>query len=134
MKNLPNVPSELIRLAIADMKLCEADPRYKIELGEWHTPSADVCLVCCGGAVMAKSLDAPIHLEQTPSSFGEYQRHLTALDNFRWGDIWNALNAMGITVPDGVDDTREIARYKYDVAGFYDDMESIAQHLEDHGL
>jgi hypothetical protein len=56
MNQLPDKPSELIRLAVKDMQLCEADPRYKLDMRSWHRPVEGACHVCMAGAVMAQTL------------------------------------------------------------------------------
>ena len=64
MNQLPDKPSELIRLAIRDMQLCERDPRYNLNMNQWHSGGSSdgerVCQVCMAGSVMAKTLQVPI--------------------------------------------------------------------------
>ena len=56
MSELPDKPSELIRLALADLRKCEADPRYLIDMAQWHRPvTSELCHVCLAGAVMART-------------------------------------------------------------------------------
>ena len=61
---LPKTPSALIRLALADLRACEADDRYEVDMDEWHGPATDdrgkeVCKVSLAGAVMAQTLGLP---------------------------------------------------------------------------
>ena len=85
-------PSELIRVAINDLKLCEADPRYAISMGEWHKPGYFKCSVCLAGAVMAQTLNAPLTSEVKPIDFdGHTYDVLTAVDLLRTGQVEQAL-------------------------------------------
>ena len=51
---LPNLPSELITIALADLALVEAAPRYRVNMGESHAPGLE-CSVCFSKALMAKT-------------------------------------------------------------------------------
>ena len=55
----PETLSGLIRLALGDLRKCEQDPRYKVDMFEWHRPlnagGQEVCHVCFAGATMAQS-------------------------------------------------------------------------------
>lgn len=108
MKQLPDKPSELIRLALADIRKAEQDPLYVIHMGQWHEPVVDdhapggprlvACTVCFAGSVMAFSLDAAPDGSYSYNSFGEEnQLKLEALDSFRVGDVRAGLKEMGIT-------------------------------------
>lgn len=72
MNKLPDLPSELITLALGDFDAVCKDDKYVISMGTWHTPEFDesgqvtVCHVCLAGAVMVRYLDVPIGL-----SFGD---------------------------------------------------------------
>lgn len=68
MNKLPDTPSALIRVAIADMeKVLSMPQRYRIVMNTWHNPidiytqeefaSEDMrCCVCFAGSVMAQTL------------------------------------------------------------------------------
>ena len=71
MNRLPDKPSELIRTSIRDLVLCELDPKYEIDMADWHVPyftdeacdnddwsdaNVKTCNVCLAGAVMSKTL------------------------------------------------------------------------------
>lgn len=99
---LPNKPSALIRLALADIKKVEADPDYKVDMGTWMftrpgAVDADVCEVCFAGAVLAKRLNVPppeaskqISLDEAVGE-GTLDDKLSMLDCFRSGDIVEGL-------------------------------------------
>lgn len=53
---LPDKPSEVLGVAIEDVKKCYADPRYVVDMGHWHTEFENGCHVCLGGSVIAQRL------------------------------------------------------------------------------
>lgn len=70
---LPDKPSELLRVAIRDLKACAADPKYKIDMGVWHRAARDYrgddyCSVCLAGAVLAQSCSVPLSTTAAPES------------------------------------------------------------------
>jgi len=99
--NLPNNISALLRVAIDDLVKTEADPRYKINMMEWHSPDTEpddvvnelsLCQVCFAGAVMAQRLDADINEYYTPTDFGDdVARKLQTLDHIRTGNLYGAI-------------------------------------------
>lgn len=54
---LPDKPSELLAIALEDLELCEMDPVYEIDMGEFHKPDGAKCLVCFAGSVLAKRFE-----------------------------------------------------------------------------
>jgi len=101
-------PSSLIRLALADLKKCEADPAYKIDMDNWHLPisnrtgSNTVCHVCFAGAVLAKTLGASPFDDVTPSGYllyrtpdefhsSETAQRIVSLNGFRRGYVVEAV-------------------------------------------
>jgi len=53
---LPDKPSELLRLAVHDAKLCARSKKYVLDMEAWHDLDRDGCHVCMAGAVIAKTL------------------------------------------------------------------------------
>lgn len=49
---LPNKLWELLQVAIMDLTLAEMNPKYRIDMGQVHTPNGS-CKVCLAGSVMA---------------------------------------------------------------------------------
>ena len=82
---LPDTIHGLLRVAIDDLKKCQASKNYKIEMSEWHEPYGDDCFVCMAGAVMAQTLMADITESYSPKSFGEHARHLVEINYLRAG-------------------------------------------------
>ncbi len=133
--NLPDKPSELIRLALNDLALCAADPNYSIEMYEWHKPRDDgVCQVCLAGAVMAKSLNARPTAELYPHHFPDRQK-IKALDDFHDGLVCRALDQLGQDLSKWGHGARnrEITPYRTDSVAFTADMRQLADDLEAAG-
>ena len=91
---LPSLPSELIRAALEDLRACERDDGYVVDMSNWHGPITDnrgrkVCAVCLAGAVMAQTLGLPHDLDIDDTDLAGYgcddQGALLALDYFRRG-------------------------------------------------
>jgi len=132
---LPDKPSELIRLALGDLRKCENDPIYTIDMGAWHEPMEGTCYVCLAGAVMAQSkgysdseLVMPFHTDEN--------NKYVALNYFREGRIYRGLGRMGFhsTAFPEIPEVCEITPYGENPAQFHTDMESLAALLERHGL
>lgn len=64
-ERLPDLPSELIALALRDMRAVMRKPLYRINMSIWHEPRYTArdgrlmsCSICMAGAVMAGTLRA----------------------------------------------------------------------------
>ena len=151
MSTLPNKPSELIRLALADLEACENDEHYQIDMYHWHKPFNDnhtgiYCAVCLAGSVIAKTLGTDMNLEKDPLHFGmpEYDppslgtpTKLLCLDMFRLGYVWDPLEQMALLtyqLQEELPETVTIPPYKEDPFGFHRKMHGLATMLERHGL
>ena len=53
---LPDKLSELLNVALKDLKKCERSKKYEVYMMAWHLPNSDkgTCMVCLAGSVMAK--------------------------------------------------------------------------------
>lgn len=97
---------KLVMQSAVDLYACELDPNYEVNMGFWHTyfrpgdgssfshPDKPICIVCQGGALLAKSCNAP--LEATINlAFSDipthYQNKLKALDVLRRGFVLEAV-------------------------------------------
>ena len=132
-------PSELLELALNDLELCEKDPRYRIDMSDWHltlTPHG-VCSVCLAGAMLAKSTDWPI--DETYDLFcGEHDTQVEAVDMLRNGSIGRALLHLGVIsygdeVPDGLSDVW-VPNYTFQPEVFKARLRSIVQLLQEYDL
>lgn len=132
-------PSELIRVALADLEAVEKDDRYRVDMGVWHGQYEDVadgrCSVCLAGSVMAKSLGAAHVNNLIPDDFGvDLARSLMALDSFRMGFMDEGLDLMGEDMPDGIPSIFPVTPYVHNPDRFKADMQTMASLLEEHGL
>ena len=106
---LPDKPSELVRLAIEDVKKVYRDDRYILNMNDWHVleeyetddlilagylkpngyeSEMEKCAVCFGGAVMAMTLDTDQEEYVSPDDFDkDTENKLASLDLFRRGNI-----------------------------------------------
>ena len=102
---LPDLPSELLALALDDLEKCQADEHYSFYMGTWHKPSdydairpsdeGVVCNVCVAGAVIGKTLGAHPEHSYTPSFYNfDTSYKLLALDNLRMGSVTLALRSI----------------------------------------
>lgn len=138
MNTLPDKPSELIGLALHDLELCEKDPRYEIDMANWHNPHGEdgKCAVCFAGATLAKSLNVHPSEAMEPPDFDEdTEAKLGALNEFRTGDVYEGLYLMGIEYPDDIMESDvAVVPYITDPEAFKADMRKLADTLEEHGL
>jgi len=85
---LPDLPSELIMEALADLRATEKNKAFTIDMGRWHSPVNDeknknVCCVCFAGAIMAQKCNAPNEVIR-PGTFDNKTRNkLLSLDALR---------------------------------------------------
>ena len=143
VKELPDLPSAMIRVALADLRKAERSVRYRITMGAWHEPNGK-CAVCLAGAVMAFSLAAPRNLIIYPEAYPPILNNkLEACDYFREGHIADGLTNMGcLTKAKKV--IPEVKQYDFfhrDHVEYYDDsklwykqMRKLARDLKAIGL
>lgn len=136
---LPDKPSELIRLAIADLEKIEADSKYKVDMSEWHYPISGTrqCCACFAGAVMAGQLDCNAGLDYQPQDFVDsIYCKLKALDALRSGEVIIAMNMLGLPEPIDPDfpTYHEICHYEDSSLGFKNDLLELATELERYSL
>ena len=144
---LPNKPSELILLALQDLKSAEASEKYEIEMGNWHFPpnlisyfSSEVeippCQVCFAGSVMAFSLEADINRYYEPNDFPGEERKLRSLDEFRTGHVTYGMKDF-YGNKDTIDyeeiDSYFIPHYPDNREGFHQAMADLADYLKEKG-
>lgn len=134
---LPDKPSELIRVALADLRKVERSEKYKVDMGNWHGPGRDGrCHVCLAGSVMAKTLkynpdDPVIPVCGYGDGTGD---KLHALDNFREGLINHGLSNLSLPETPWFNTRRHICRYEDNREAFFRDMNDLADELEGNDL
>lgn len=99
MNKLPDKPSKLLMMALADLEKVEADPRYEVDMNTWHEPNGK-CRVCLAGSVMACTLGAPIDECLFYDSINDDATpKLYALNMLRCGRVLSALEMLGFGTP-----------------------------------
>jgi len=112
---LPDLPSALIRVALADLNKAEATKNVLIEMDTFYSrhfgrdleqeyydkqlvKNRKYCCVCLAGAVMIGSLGADTDDENVDTTLWgtEIRRKLNALDHFRTGGVLYGINEMGL--------------------------------------
>lgn len=145
---LPDKPSDLIELALADLEKVEATPElYRVTMGTWYYRAKDEkhCLVCLAGSVMAQTLGCGAlgsHRSDwsglEPSDFqGDLPDKLRALDYFRVGEVAYALGLMNIALDALPRDLHDVEISEYvagDAEPFKADMRRLAADLREAGL
>jgi hypothetical protein len=130
---LPGKPSELIRVALADLEKVEKNPRYIINMDIWHSPKFSdkkLCGVCLAGSIIA------CRSGYTPSKTLSYkdlpnQKKMSALNYFRKGDIVEGCEELGLKCKMSA---RPISKYEHNAGAFKQDMQTLANDLEAYGL
>lgn len=133
--------SGLIRIALADLEACEADPLYEIDMDVWHVPNSH-CAICLAGSVMAKTLNVPrtwkFHQGTLEPFFSDLvARQLMALDFFRIGwheSGWEVLELPEDDLPLGASEGVLIpCIYEDNPEKFKQDMNDLADLFEAAG-
>lgn len=135
---LPNKPSELILLALGDLKKVERSKEYEVNMSQWHSPNG-TCKVCLAGSVMAKSLNIPKQSRYESNINGVFnmntQNKLFALDDFRSGDIRFGLQIMRKKRFINLFLSHmEVVRYEVSSSQFKRDMKKMAKLFQSKGL
>jgi hypothetical protein len=138
---LPDKPSALIRLALADLAAVEANPRYAVNMDSWHKPWQGRCHVCLAGAVMANTFGADPSKFLYPSDVcGDETAfdRLIWLDKLRNGilDPYPLYEERSLDLPEEIANTwyGETPLYSDDPVMFREAMLAIAGSLESAGL
>ena len=93
---IPTTPGALIRAALRDLRACEADDRYIVDMSDCHAPITDddgrkVCRVGLVGAVLAQTLGEPHDRSISDDDLEQYgcetKKLMIALTHFRYGEL-----------------------------------------------
>lgn len=137
MKTLPNIPSELIILAVKDLEACEKDSNYEIDMSTWHNYDTEkqMCCICLAGAVLAQTLKADFTVTLNPAymTIFDYPK-LMALDSFRQGHVISGFTWLGIEYCYDQLETVVITPYDQNPTSFKADMRELAKILASHGF
>ena len=97
--NLPDMPSDLIDLALKDLDLCFNDNKYCVDMMFFHLKfkEDEKCHVCLAGSVLAKSLNGNINRSITDGLFSfsdKIKNKIYGLNSLRIGDITEGVESM----------------------------------------
>lgn len=133
---LPDLPSELLKVALTDLGMAEQDPHTEIHMSTWYdrvvgyedrTGMAVVtqCHVCMAGAVLKERANMPEGAIFTgPEDFPEdIERKLRAINKFRMGEVANGLFILLQK------DTSEYRNLDFEATPYEDDAEAFKAEM-----
>ena len=108
--------SELIRIALSDLKKVLASPKHAVDMGDWILPTLNICYVCLAGAVLINTLEYPDdnHMLNIGEQPDEVQDLMDKLDSLRKGWIKYFLCDDASKVPDNI-------LYHQNIPGYHQD-------------
>lgn len=148
----PDKLSDLIRLALGDLRKCEESPNYRINMIYWHLniPDESRCIVCLAGSVMAQTLqfqtsetfNALIHqaYDGLDSTAHRWVAGMYALNAARQGWVadamcwWLDCNEGDVIAEYARKYDHKVPYYSDDPIGFHDALTHIADLLSADGL
>ena len=115
---MTKLPSELLELAITDLRMCIASG-YVVDMYNWYNKTSDHCAVCLAGADTQGML--------FPTSFDEVDK-FRALNFLRTGDLHLAFKCLNKRLPDILPREVQVATYEDDdPEAFFADMDNLVQ-------
>lgn len=145
MEMLSEYPSEAILQALEDLEWCENNPRYKVCMGYWHSPSDIGCHVNLWGCVITRrhaqgKWDKSLHPVDFCKSLGKlYNSQIISIDEIphykevflhHWIDSEEDREHLLTTIETEVGD---IPLYHIDKDGYKKGMRKIAKVLDREG-
>jgi len=140
---LPAKLSELLQLALDDLRKSEADDKVVVDMSYWlrdrelyEETEGDLaapvqCVVCMAGSVMIHTLKAIRHITSYPRDYNyKTSGRLRAIDQLRVGNVAAAASLVGA---DTTISMRDITCYHEDRAAFVADIEQLIQELREDG-
>ena len=142
---LPTVPSELLRIAHADLIEIQNDPAFSVDMDYWvasiqwpENPLPVRCEACLAGAVMIKTLDlVPSgNKEYSPGHFPGNEDQLVAIEYFRTNSIRAAFSKLDNKAFNEVSPPRMpvLPDYETDPEGFTTTLLALVDRLEALGF
>lgn len=138
--------SELLRGALADLRVLRATPGYVVDMGLWCRNEGDVCAICLAGAHLHRTLGVPkpegghgwtINSWVAKECGNRYTRydaeHLPiaeALDALRNGDVYRAARVLGLWCPPNMYEVK-VTDYDRDAEAWFVDMDALVEQLEE---
>lgn len=130
-KELPNKLSSLLTLALDDLLLAEADPRYRVDMRDWHHFDGEYCNICLAGAVLAFSLNESLEDNELVKARPVWNK-LWALDELRKGYVDHAARELRLSYLKWP--MVSIPSYEEDRYQFHSSLRRLASDLATAGL
>jgi len=94
---LPEKLSDLIDLALSDMKVMEKSKKHVIQMQTWHEPvHENLCSVCFAGGVIANTMGGNHRENLGPSTYNSYEKNrFQAIDSIRCYSVVGAFSWIG---------------------------------------
>ena len=145
MNILPMIPSQLLRIAHADLEKVRLDPTLGVFMNVWINANlvdlfedmdpAIKCEACLAGAVMLKTLDFDpfVSPDGYPEHFPDNTSQLHAIEDFRSNRVGVAFNRLRISDP-FLPDCPRLPDYEPDPDAFMTALLALTDHFEAHGF
>lgn len=142
---LPRVPSQLLEIALRDMK-ATLDSGISIEMGSWgsgdlKTHRTEQCSVCFAGAVMLQTTNKGETTLDMFEASGKNHDQYIFLDYIRKGNLRAAMTRLDIKINLGkyeaiVETVPNFTQYntKRDAKVFFEQIEDLIEFFKGHGL
>ena len=140
---LPKLPSAFLRHALGRLRQAEADERYYIDLGKWHSPSKIThrCCICLAGAVIAYDFKVSPEATFTPNRLAMSGTKLDAINQLHllcdlsFGLLADAFHRLGVPNAETYPKCASIGcEYDENRENWYRFMFETALHLEMKGF
>ena len=126
-------PSELLEIALEDLRQASEDEAYEIKMAAWHEyhTKTDKCCVCLAGSVLAFTLSCPREAQVELCDFStKVKSRLTAINLLRTGDVEEAFRLLKISQDDGAKLNRRIVSYRDEPKQAVGEWGKLAQDLK----
>lgn len=135
--HLPDKLSDLLDMALDDLREIEKDGRYIVNMHYWHVavhPREDTtkCYVCLAGAVLARKMNHPMVSLHPDGELPENEHKLQAIDHLREGNVDLAFKELGLPDP-GLHLNRDVDWYEDDRVAFTSNLRNLATDLRKLG-
>lgn len=141
VRELPDLPSDVLSMALTDLEAVERDPRYEICMLSWHDyyESTKKCAVCLAGALMV-GMGLPHDADMGDEENGPFRPRewsmFYMINEFRRGHLHQGLR--DVAVSDGarelVPRMVQVVPYVSNPEKFREQMRGIVETLRAAGL
>jgi len=130
-KRLPDKMSDLLEVALKDLRRAERHPLFTVDMGVWIQPRAVRCAVCLAGAALKFELDIK-SIDQVISG-NDAGRKALALNSLRTGSVSHAARFMGLDSKGYEPFDRSVSLYGVHRREFHRDLRQLVTDLRAAG-